>query len=162
MLGWGRLPRPILIGTVLVALFTIPTTIKELEIAHSLAAPTRGNANFIQADEKSALDYLAHEKERGSVITQPYLGVDVPGRTGRRTYVGNCLWSEPNCPGRATISRALFNGKLSTSAARSFVLSSGARFLLADCTTKADMRKLLGPLIRSAHGFGCAAVYEVD
>jgi hypothetical protein len=41
------------------------------------------------------------------------------------------------------------------------VRTSGARFLLADCTTRADMRKLLGPLIRSVHGFGCAAVYEV-
>ena len=162
MLGWGRLPRAVLIGTVLVALFTIPTTVKELEIGHSLAAPTRGNANFIQADERSALDYLAHDKERGSVITQPYLGVDVPGRTGRRTYVGNCLWSEPNCPGRATISRALFNGNLSPASARSFVRASGARFLLADCTTRADMRTLLGPLIRSAHGFGCATVYKVE
>ncbi|HET6871173.1 MAG TPA: hypothetical protein VFH80_34995 [Solirubrobacteraceae bacterium] len=161
MLGWSRLRRPVLIGAVLVALFTIPTTIKELSVAHSLAAPTRGNANFIQHDERSALDYLAHNKEAGSVITQPYLGAAVPGRTGRRTYVGNCLWSEPNCPGRATTSRALFNGSLTPVQARSFVRASGARFLLADCTTKADMRKLLGPLIRSEHGFGCAAVYEV-
>jgi hypothetical protein len=161
ILGWSRLPRPVAIGAVAVALFTIPTTVKELTIAHSLAAPTRGNANFIESDERSALDYLAHDKEKGSVVTQPYLGATVPGRTGRRTYVGNCLWSEPNCAGRATISRALFNGSLSPAAARSFVRASGARFLLADCTTKADMRKLLGPLIRSAHGFGCAAVYEV-
>lgn len=161
MLGWSRLRRPVLIGAVLVALFTIPTTVKELSIAHGLAAPTRGNANFIKSDERSALDYLAHNKEAGSVITQPYLGAAVPGRTGRRTYVGNCLWSEPNCPARATTSRALFNGLLSPAAARSFVLASGARFLLADCTTRADMRTLLGPLIRSAHGFGCAAVYEV-
>jgi hypothetical protein len=43
-----------------------------------------------------------------------------------------------------------------------FVLSSGARFVLADCQTTADMKKLLGPIIRSAHGFGCAAVYEVE
>jgi hypothetical protein len=161
MLGWSRLRRPVLIGAVLVALFTIPATVKELSVAHSLAAPTRGNANFIQHDERSALDYLAHNKEAGSVITQPYLGAAVPGRTGRRTYVGNCLWSEPNCPGRATTSRALFNGSLTPVQARSFVRASGAKFLLADCTTKADMRKLLGPLIRSAHGFGCAAVYEV-
>jgi hypothetical protein len=41
------------------------------------------------------------------------------------------------------------------------VQSSGARFVLADCTTKADIRTLLGPLIRSTHGFGCATVYEV-
>jgi hypothetical protein len=151
----------VLIGAVAVALFTIPATVKELSVAHSLAAPTRGNANFIASDERSALDYLAHDKQPGSVVTQPYLGAAVPGRTGRRTYVGNCLWSEPDCNGRATTSRALFNGALTPSAARSFVLTSGARFLLADCTTRADMRKLLGPLIRSAHGFGCATVYEV-
>jgi hypothetical protein len=162
MLRWERLPRPVLIGTAVVALFTIPTTIKELSIGHSLAAPSRGNANFIKADERTALYYLAHDKEAGSVITQPYLGAAVPGWTGRRTYVGNCLWSEPNCPSRATISRALFGGALTATQARSFVRASGARFLLADCTTTADMRKLLGPLIRSAHGFGCAAVYEVD
>jgi hypothetical protein len=162
MLGWRRLRRPVLIGAVLVALFTIPTTVKELSVAHSLAEPTRGNANFIQSDERSALGYLAHSKQSGSVMTQPYLGAAVPGRTGRRTYVGNCLWSEPNCDSRATTSRALFNGGLTPAAARSFVRASGARFVLADCTTRVDMRKLLGPLIRSAHGFGCAAVYEVD
>jgi hypothetical protein len=161
MLGWRRIRRPVLVGAVLVALFTIPATVKELSIAHGLASPTRGNANFIESDERSALDYLAHNKESGSVMTQPYLGATVPGRTGRRTYVGNCLWSEPNCDVRATTSRALFNGSLSPSAARRFVRTSGARFLLADCTTRADMRKLLGPLIRSVHGFGCAAVYEV-
>ena len=54
-------------------------------------------------------------------MTQPYLGTTVPGRTGRRTYVGDCLWSEPNCLGRATNSRALFNGSLGTAAARGFV-----------------------------------------
>jgi hypothetical protein len=161
ILGWSRLRHPVLIGAVLVALFTIPTTVKELSISHSLAAPTRGNANFIKSDERSALDYLAHDTEPGSVVTQPYLGAAVPGHTGRRTYVGNCLWSEPNCPRRATISRALFNGSLTPAAARSFVRASGARFLLADCTTRADMRTLLGPLIRSTHGFGCATVYEV-
>lgn len=162
MLGWRRLTRPVLIGALVVGLFTVPTTLKELSIAHSLAAPTRGNANFITRDERSALDYLAHDKQAGSVITQPYLGAAVPGRTGRHTYIGNCLWSEPNCPDRANLSRSLFNGSLSPAQARGFVRTSGARFLLADCTTTADMRKLLGPMIRSAHGFGCAAVYEVD
>jgi len=41
-------------------------------------------------------------------------------------------------------------------------LSSGARFLLADCETTTDIPKLLGPVIRSTHSFGCAAVYEVE
>ncbi len=162
LLGWRRLPRPVLIGAVLTALFTIPATVKELTVAHALAEPTPGNGNFIQRDEKNAVDYLAHLKEPGSVITQPYLGAVIPGRTGRHTYVGDCLWSEPNCVGRTTQMRDLFNGSLGVAATRSFVRSSGARFVLADCRTAADMRKLLGPMIRSAHGFGCAAVYEVE
>ena len=53
-------------------------------------------------------------------------------------------------------------GRLTPAAAQSFVLSTGVRFVLADCQTTNDMRKLLGPIIRSAHGFGCAAVYEVE
>jgi hypothetical protein len=162
LLGWGRLRHPLLIGAAAVALFTIPATLKELSIAHSLAAPTRGNANFIKRDERSAMNYLLHNKEPGSVMTQPYLGAAVPGKTGRRTYVGDCLWSEPNCLGLAQNSRNLFNGSLTPAAARSFVLNSGARFVLADCETTADLATLLGPIIRSAHGFGCAAVYEVE
>jgi hypothetical protein len=58
--------------------------------------------------------------------------------------------------------RALFNGSLGPAAARSLVRSSGARFVLADCRTSADMGKLLGPVIRSTQAFGCAAVYEVQ
>ena len=108
LLGWRRLPRPVLIGAVLVALFTIPATVKELSIAHSLAAPTPGNANFITRDERSALDYLAHDKEPGSVMTRsPTSAPPCPGRTGRRTYVGDCLWSEPDC---LTLTDELRNG----------------------------------------------------
>jgi hypothetical protein len=162
LLGWRRLRHPVLIGAVAVGLFTIPTTLEELKVAHSLAAPTPGNANFIKRDENDALNYLASVKQPGSVLTRSYLGTVVPGRTGRQTYVGDCLWSEPNCLGLTSNMQALFYGKLSESAARRFVVSSGARFVLADCSTTADMRTLLGPIIRSAHTFGCAAVYEVD
>jgi hypothetical protein len=162
LLGWRRLRRPVLAGVVAVAVFTVPAMVKEMSIAHALAAPTPGNANFITSDERSALDYLARLKEPGSVMTQPYLGATVPGRTGRRTYVGDCLWSQPNCYGRSATAQALFNGGLQPAAARSFVLTSGARFVLADCETVADMRTLLGPIIRSARDFGCAAVYEVQ
>jgi hypothetical protein len=162
LLGWRRLRRPVLIGAAAVALFTIPATAKELDIAHALASPTPENANFIRRDELGALTYLAHAKQPGSVMTRSYLGAAVPGRTGRHTYVGDCLWSEPQCLGLTTNAQALFNGSLTPAAARRFVMTSGVRFVLADCETTADMRKLLGPIIRSAHTFGCAAVYEVD
>ena len=108
-LGTG-IQRPLLAGAVLVALFTIPTTFEELKIAHGLAAPTANNANFITSDERDALDYLADLKQPGSVMTRSYLGAAVPGKTGRRTYVGDCLWSEPNCLGLSYNAQWLFQG----------------------------------------------------
>jgi hypothetical protein len=162
LLGWSRLRHPVLIGAAAVALFTIPATVKELSIAHALAAPTPENANFIKRDERTALSYLAHDKQPGSVMTRSYLGAAVPGKTGRRTYVGDCLWSEPQCLGLTANAATLFQGSMTPAAAQQFVLSSGARFLLADCETTADMRTLLGPIIRSTREFGCAAVYEVE
>jgi hypothetical protein len=160
--GWRRLRRPVLIGAIAVGAFTIPTTIDELMIAKSLASPTPDNANFITKDERAALNFLARDKEPGSVLTRSYLGAAVPGRTGRHTYIGDCLWSEPSCYGLSWNAQALFGGQLSPSVSRRFVLESGVRFVLADCETTVDMRQLLGPVIRSTHEFGCAAVYEVQ
>jgi hypothetical protein len=162
LLGWRRLRHQMLIGAVAVGLFTIPTTVDELKIAHGLAAPTPENANFIRPDENTALNYLASTNQPGSVMTRSYLGAVGPGRTGRHTYIGDCLWSEPGCLNLTWNAQALFSGTLSQAVARRFVLSSGVRFVLADCETTADMRTLLGPVIRSTHSFGCAAVYEVE
>jgi hypothetical protein len=162
LLGWRRLRHPVLIGAVAVGVFTIPVAVDELKIGHELAAPTPENANFIRSDEKAALDYLASDSQPGSVLTRIYLGAVVPGMTGRHTYIGDCEWSEPGCVSRDSNAQSLFSGTLSQSVARQFVLSSGARFLLSDCETKADMPELLGPVIRSTHTFGCATVYEVE
>lgn len=161
MLGWRRLRRRMLIGTALVALFTIPAMYFEINEARLNIAPTPRGSNFIKKDERNALDYLARIREPGGVLTNYYLGDVVPGFTGRRTYVGDCLWSEPNCSGRSVNASWLFGGQATPAAARGFVLGTGARFVLADCLTTADMRTLLGPIVRSAHTFGCAAVYEV-
>jgi hypothetical protein len=149
------------IGTALVALFTIPATYYEIQEARINTAPTPGGSNFVTRGERDALTYLARDRDAGGVLTDYHLGDVVPGFTGRRTYVGDCLWSEPHCGGRAIATGWLFGGKATPAAARSFVLGTRARFVLADCATTADMRKLLGPIIRSQHTFGCAAVYRV-
>jgi hypothetical protein len=149
------------IGGVLVAVFTIPATGYELTNARRLAAPTPGNANFISSDEQSALRYLARDPALGGVLTASYLGVIVPAETGRRTYVGDCMWTGPSCQQRMNTTQALFSGSLSAQAARTLLLQSGARFVLADCRTTADLPKLLGPVIRSTTRFGCASVYAV-
>jgi hypothetical protein len=95
------------------------------------------------------------------VLTQFYLGEAVPGRTGRHTFVGDCLWSEPNCIPRSLQADALFGGSMSPAAARRFVRDSGARFLLFSCLAHTDLRSELRSLIASVRHFGCATVYEL-
>src|SRR5450755_109235 len=159
---FGRLAHPRLVGSLAIALATIPGTIWQMNTARQLAAPTADNANFINADEGRALDYLAREPQPGGVLTGGYLGAIVPEKTGRQTLVGDCLWSQPNCLERGSAAESLFNGSLGARATRTLVVQSGARFLLSDCQATADLGKTLGRLIISAHHFGCASVYQLD
>jgi hypothetical protein len=159
--GWRRLPYGRWALALGLAAFTIPSTAYELRNASRLAAPTPDNANFIQRDERSALDFLADDRDPGGVLTRSYLGAAVPEKTGRRTLVGDCLWSQPYCFQRVNQAQALFDGTLRPSAARRFVRQTSAAFVLADCTSSADLAKTLGPLIVSVHRFGCATVYEL-
>ncbi|GAC1579826.1 MAG: hypothetical protein NVS3B18_13520 [Candidatus Dormibacteria bacterium] len=158
--GW-RVPRARLVAAVLLAAGTIPANVYAIAVAHEFTAPTPGNANFITRDERDALAYLRRDPDDGGVLTQFYLGAAVPARTGRHTLVGDCLWSEPRCMPRAITADALFTGNMSPADARSFVLNSGARFLLASCLPHTNLARLLGPLVVAAHRFGCAAVYDL-
>jgi hypothetical protein len=160
--GWDRVPRRRLVTVVLLALVTIPASAYAMAIAHTYTRPTPGNANYITDDERDALTFLDRDPEPGGVLTRFYLGEIVPGRTGRKTLVGDCLWSEPRCITRSLTADALFVGAMSRAQARRFVRRSGARFLLADCRGHRDMARLLGPMVSSVHRFGCAAVYELD
>src|SRR5205807_8904984 len=114
-------------------LAVVPANAYALVTAHQFVDPAGGNANFITHDEHAALRYLAREPDPGGVLTQFYLGEAVPGATGRRTLVGDCLWSEPNCMPRSEAADALFRGQDSRAAARRLVRESGARFVLASC-----------------------------
>jgi len=159
--AWGRIPRARLVSGLALALATIPANAYALAIAHTYTNPTPGNANFITRDERDALAYLARDPDDGGVLTQFYLGEVVPGRTGRHTLVGDCLWSEPRCMPRSLTADALFTGAMSPAQARDFVRRSGARFLLASCKPHANLRRLLGSMIIAVHRFGCAAVYDL-
>jgi hypothetical protein len=156
-LPWARI-----VTGVLVLAFTIPANAYALAVAPTYVHPTGGNANFITRDERDALAYLERDPDDGGVLTQFYLGEVVPGRTGRHTLVGDCLWSEPRCMPRSEAADALFNGSMSKARARRFVLRSRARFLLASCAPHVDLTHLLGNLILDVRRFGCAAVYQVN
>jgi hypothetical protein len=155
------IPRGRLVAGAAIALGVIPANVYALACAHTFVDPASGNANFITHDERAALDYLADAREPGGVLTQFYLGEAVPGATGRQTFVGDCLWSEPNCMPRSLTTDALFEGRQSRAQARSFVQQTGARFVLASCSPHVDLRRKLGALVVSTQQFGCAAVYEL-
>jgi hypothetical protein len=151
-----------LVTTVAVMAFTVPANAYALAVAPTYVHPTGGNANFITHDERDALAYLQRDPDDGGVLTQFYLGEVVPGRTGRHTLVGDCLWSEPRCMPRSEAADALFNGSMSKARARRFVIRSKARFILASCAPHVDMQRLLGELVADARHFGCATVYQLN
>jgi hypothetical protein len=159
----ATLPRGHLVAAAVIALGVVPANAYALATAHTFVDPAYGNANFITHDERLALAYLAKDPDPGGVLTQFYLGEAVPGRTGRRTFLGDCLWSEPNCMPRSAAADALFQGKDSEAAARRLVTQSGARFLLASCNfPNVNLDRTLGSQIVSTRRFGCATVYELD
>ena len=156
-----RLPVARLTAAAVVLAATVPATVTELAAAKSAVAPAPGNANFITRDERAALRFLAKDREPGGVFTRFYLGTIVPAETGRHTFVGDCLWSEPDCTPRAEITQMVFDQELPPSSARWLVQQIGARFVLADCSSRSDMATMLAPLTVAVHRFGCAAVYTL-
>jgi hypothetical protein len=145
-----------------VALATIPGTVYALGYAHQYTNPAAGNANFITQGESDALNYLQADPAPGGVLSTFYLGEGIPAITGRQTFVGDCLWSEPNCDARAGMVSRLLRGQLSRSAARRFVANSGARFLLVPCQRAlVDPSHQLAGLIVSTRRFGCATLYRL-
>jgi hypothetical protein len=161
-LGIRRVPGWRVAAVALIALATIPATRRELSLAKWYSEPPRGSPNFIARGDQRAIDYLRNDRDPGGVLTSGYLGMLIPGRTGRHTYVGDCLWSEPDCRGRQINEWDLFGGFYSPRLARAFVLSTHATFVLEDCHSRAKLSHTLGPLIQSTTRFGCATVYKVS
>lgn len=161
-LGWRRLPYPRALAAVVILLVTAPASGYELWVAHVNAQPAGGNANFITRSERQALTYLRRDPVSGGVLTRYYLGDAIPAATGRRTYVGDCIWSEPNCPQREQRSSQLMQGEMSAVQAQQFVRSTGARFVLSDCKHNANLVPALSSMLASVRRFGCATVYQVN
>jgi hypothetical protein len=160
--GFGRLRYRVVIGCLAVAAVTIPTVYWELRDAKTLAAPAPGNANFITRGERDALRYLAADRTPGGVLTRFYLGAVVPAETGRRTFIGDCLWSQPGCSWRAQLAQQLLDGTIPGAQAQEIVNQIGARFVLADCTAPPGVARVLTPISSSVHRFGCATVYRLS
>jgi hypothetical protein len=137
---------------------TVPQAISELTDKWRFVRPS---AAPITHGDWQAVNFLDADPRRGGVLAGFPLGRYIPAETGRRTYIGDVFWSEPHPQQRGADVARLLAGRMPASQAQKFVTGSGARFLLADCTTRADLGRELAPIIESAHRFGCATVYEL-
>jgi hypothetical protein len=157
-----RLPRARALACLAIALVTVPATVYTMAYAHTFLDPQPDSGGFVAHGESAALGYLARSRTPGGVVSALRLGQAVPGTTGRATYVGDCLWSEPRCDVRKRQTAALLAGRMGGSRARSFVASTGARFVLGGCG--ADRRGVsdqLAPLLVATRRFGCATVWQL-
>ena len=163
-LGWRRLRFRRALAVALILCFTLPTTYYEMKQAATNARPRTQNANFITRGDRDALRFMRTYPVPGGVLARFYIGAAVPALTGRHTYVGNCIWSEPDCRGRSALTSSLINASLTPAQTQAFVLSTHAHFVFADCGTRSGspLIRKLGPVLESVHQFGCATVYVVQ
>jgi hypothetical protein len=146
--------RPALIAAAIAA-FTLPGAAAYVQMLRREAAD-----HFVAAGEARALRALARSPVPGGVLAREPLGSAVPAYSGRQTWVGHPIWT-PGWGERAAEADALFAGRLPPDQARALVERTGARFVLADCRTRADLAAALGPLVEAQRGFGCARLYEL-
>jgi hypothetical protein len=106
------------------------------------------------------LRWLNRHGPPGGVLGPPRLGEAIPGQTGRHTWVGHPSWTR-DYGRRVRQATALFDGRMPARSARAFVRATGARVIVSDCASRADLPALLGPTIVARRSFGCVAVYRV-
>jgi hypothetical protein len=153
--------RVIAVGVVLVILI-VPSAVQELHSVWGVESTgfLGPQPALVKPDEIDALHYLRDDPTPGGVLTPFYLGQTIPAETNRNTWLGALSWT-PNFFTRLVTAGQLFSGTMAPNAAIKFVKSSGARFLLSDCYSHADLSVALAPIVHSVHHFGCATVYEV-
>jgi len=160
--GFRKLPRAARgrsLGAAVVLAAVVPGAAYEITSLHD-SLRTSAYAYSLSPSDNDALSYLEHAPARGGVLARYEIGIDVPAFTGRRTWDGEFTWT-PDFVQRVDEAERLFQGGLATGPARRLVESIGARYALEDCGARADLPRLLGPLIVATTRFGCASVYEL-
>jgi hypothetical protein len=160
-LGFRRLVGYRWIGALAVLALTVPATIGMMEPTSGFVTPARHSQNLITPREEQAFKYLASDPQPGGVLSSYALGDAVPGETGRRTYAADARWSGPGYRLHETMTWEVLHGWIRGRRARAFVLSTGARFVLADCGARANLKRTLAPTVVTVHRFGCVRLYEI-
>ena len=147
------------LATLAVIALTVPQAVSELTSKWRFVRPS---TTPITRSEWQAVNYLAGDPQPGGALAGFPIGRYIPAETGRRTYIGDVFWSEPHPQQRQVEVARLLAGRMPAPQSERFVAGTGARFLLADCSTRANLERDLAPIIESARRFGCATVYELD
>ena len=155
---WPAVTQPRLLATLALLSLTAPEAVSEFTSKWRYVRPT---AESITGSDWQAIGYLARDPQPGGVLAGFPVGRYIPAETGRRTYIGDVFWSEPHPRQRQIEVARLLAGRMRPAEAQTFVVSTGARFLVADCTARAGLAGEIAPIIRSSHPFGCATVYQL-
>jgi len=115
---------------------------------------------ILEEGERDALEAIERAPGGGGVLSSVDFGALVPFWTGREAYVGSPSWS-PDFGSRAAAVGGLLGGTLAPDDARLAARSSGARFILQDCRSTADLTRDLEPILRDSRRYGCATVLEL-
>jgi hypothetical protein len=158
--GFQRLRLPAVAGWAAVGLLTMPGMFLDArKLVRTYDKPLV--QYYLPHDDVAALSWVTHHAPPGGVLAPTPFASVIPSQTGRAVWVGNGYWSR-DYPEQSKLAKRLFRGHMRKTVARSFVASTGARILVADCQHGADLTKALGPLLASTHTFGCARVYVLS
>ena len=159
--GFARLRLPAIVGVVGIGLLTVPGLAYD---ARKFVRTTQSSLvqYYLPASDVAALRWVTGHAPRGGVLAPTPFATVVPAYTGRAVWVGYGYWS-PHYAARSAAVDRLFAGRMRpASAARGFVVRTGARILIADCRHPGDLSPALGALVASVHRFGCARVYVLE
>lgn len=154
--GVCRRPRRELVVAA-VAVMTLPGIAHRIQVAAN-SVHTAGDPYFVFGGEGRALDFIARDPRPGGVLAAPYGGMLIPYRTGRETFVGPISWS-PDWKVRAQAANGLIEGRLRGAGARTFIVSTHARYVFQDCRPLPRIDATVDPLAAEVHHFGCATVW---
>jgi hypothetical protein len=160
VLGWRRLRLPRLLAAASLLASVVPGALYTAHTAYDFSRA--GVVPYtLDTPQLRALRYVERAPGPGGVLPAEGIGSPVPAFTGRWTWMAFHALA-PEFDGRQQKVWQLFGGQLAPDEARRLVLESGARFVIADCTSHFDLGPALAPLGFRSERFGCVVVHAPD
>jgi hypothetical protein len=157
--GWQALRLPAAAGALAVAAIAIPGAVVAAQAMRD-AVDSRAQPHYLRSDEMRAMHQLHDDPRPGGVIADPALATAVPVHSGRRVWAGHPSWTR-DFPVRIAAAAELFGGRLTGPRAEQLLSGSGARFALAGCGARADLRAAAPAVVTGTRRVGCATIYEL-